>query len=194
MTYKTKLTEHEKQLILTKAQEGLSYTELAALVNNKITKQRVHQLCKMEGIDAFSIKQDKKQETYAEKMTAKWGVNWDNKEHRRSYIYQTMRAKFRTKKANAKANGKPWTVTFGELEFPTHCPVLGLELDYFADAAQENSPSFDCIIPSLGYVSGNVAIISWRANRIKNNGTADEHRAIAEFIESFASSAEPFAS
>lgn len=194
MPYKTILTEHEKQLILTKAQEGLSYTELAALVNNKITKQRAHQLCKLAGIDAFAIKQDKKQEAYAQKMTEKWGVNWHNMEHRRSYIYQTMRAKFRNKKANAHRLGKPWTVTFGELEFPTHCPVLGLELDYFADVAQENSPSFDCVIPSLGYVSGNVAIISWRANRIKNNGTADEHRAIAEFIDSFVRSSEPSAS
>lgn len=36
------------------------------------------------------------------------------------------------------------------------------------------SPSLDKIIPALGYVEGNVAVISMLANRIKNNGTYKE--------------------
>lgn len=33
-----------------------------------------------------------------------------------------------------------------------------------------------------GYVPGNVEVISFRANRIKNNGTADEHERIAQWM------------
>jgi hypothetical protein len=93
-----------------------------------------------------------------------------------------MREKYRLKKANANRSGKEFTIAFGELDFPTHCPILGIELDYFSEGRQENSPSFDRFDPSKGYVSGNVAVVSWRANRIKNDGTADEHQKIADWM------------
>lgn len=92
--------------------------------------------------------------------------------------------KFTRKRQNV-LNSKHWdfTITMSDLEWPTHCPILGIELDWFANSTQENSPSFDRINPELGYIPGNVIIISWRANRIKNDGTAEEHRKIAEFLE-----------
>ena len=183
MTFNTKLTKEDKELILQKAREGNGYSEIAALLGNKVTKQRVQQICKKAKINAFGIKQALNIEAHAKKMVEKWGVNWNNKEHRRSYIYQAMRAKYRNKKANVTRIGGMWEVSFGELDFPTHCPILGIELNYFAEVICDQSPSFDCVIPSKGYVSGNVYIISQRANRIKNDGTAEEHRAIAEFIE-----------
>jgi hypothetical protein len=58
-----------------------------------------------------------------------------------------------------------------------------MELDYFSDSRTENSVTFDRIDPSKDYISGNVVIISWRANRIKNDGTAEEHQKIADFIK-----------
>jgi hypothetical protein len=93
-----------------------------------------------------------------------------------------MREKFRAKKANAIRVGIEFTIEFGELTFPTHCPILGIELDYFSEQRTENTVSFDKINPTTGYVSGNVVILSWRANRIKNDGTAEEHRKIADFL------------
>lgn len=107
---------------------------------------------------------------------AKWGVRVD------SELYSTQRAKFRQKKANRK--DWDWTVTFGELTWPTHCPILGMEIDYFAEITQENSCSFDRIDSTKGYITGNVQIISWRANRIKNDGTAAEHELIAQYLRS----------
>jgi hypothetical protein len=35
----------------------------------------------------------------------------------------------------------------------------------------------------MGYIKGNVAVISNRANRIKNDGNADEHERIANYIK-----------
>ena len=46
----------------------------------------------------------------------------------------------------------------------------------------DNAPQLDRIIPELGYVVGNVAFISHRANRIKDNGTMQEHYDIADWI------------
>jgi hypothetical protein len=65
------------------------------------------------------------------------------------------------------------------------CPILGIDLSWCEQNGQvaENSPSLDRIIPSLGYIEGNIVWISTRANRIKNNGTQEEHYKIAEFME-----------
>jgi len=92
------------------------------------------------------------------------------------------------KKNNAFRKGIPFNIGPMDVDFPKYCPILGMELDYFSEGrpVPENTPSFDRIDPTEGYIKGNVAIISWRANRIKNNGTAKEHRMIAEWMESIA--------
>lgn len=108
-------------------------------------------------------------------------AKWGNKED--TDLYRARRAKFRAKKYNAEKAGTYWDLDFGTLEWPSHCPILGIELDYFAETRQENSVSFDQHDPQWGYVNGNVKIMSWRANRIKNDGTAAEHRKIAEYLD-----------
>lgn len=74
---------------------------------------------------------------------------------------------------------------FNELKnIPTKCPILGIRLDFSEknNIRIDSSPSIDCVNPEKGYISGNLKIISWRANRIKNDGTAEEHEKIAKYI------------
>ena len=183
MPFAHTLSQEERQQILDWATEGVMYAEISRRLNGKITKQRVKQICAKANIDSKSIRNLKNQLELESKMTAKWGKEWNNPSTRRSFLYQAMREKFRSKKANATRLGIEFTIEFGDIEFPTHCPILGTELDYFTEEGwRENSPSFDRIDPSKGYVKGNVTVISMRANRIKNNGTAEEHQKIADFM------------
>lgn len=91
-----------------------------------------------------------------------------------------------TAKARAKRQGVPFNLTKKDLEWPTHCPVLGIELIYRGDdnagGLQAGSPTIDKIIPSEGYVKGNVMIMSHLANRMKNNATPEQLRAFAEWV------------
>lgn len=97
--------------------------------------------------------------------------------------YTRLRAKFTRKKANAVKVGVPWTIQFGELEWPEVCPVLGIPINYFnIEGHREDSPSFDRFDCSKGYIPGNVCVMSWRANRIKNDSTVDEHEKIAAWM------------
>lgn len=42
--------------------------------------------------------------------------------------------------------------------------------------------SLDRVDPAKGYVKGNVWIVGYRANLVKNDGTAEEHELIARAI------------
>jgi hypothetical protein len=178
-----KISQEEKNNIIEWGKQGVGITEIVRKIDHKITKQRVKQILDAKNIPVTQIKRDKAQKEHHDKMFKKWGPKWQDKEWRKSAIYDAMRDKFRNKKAHSY--GVEFTIDFGDLDFPTHCPILGVELDYFADGREENSPSFDRIDPKKGYIPGNVAIVSWRANRIKNDGTAEEHQKIADFINSY---------
>lgn len=54
------------------------------------------------------------------------------------------------------------------------CPELGIPLEWDLPKASDDSPSIDRINNLLGYVPGNVRVISRRANRLKNDATDDE--------------------
>lgn len=84
-------------------------------------------------------------------------------------------------RARAKLEGTPFDITFEDVMVPDICPALKcpIVMGHF-----RYGPSVDRIIPSLGYVRGNVAVISRRANMIKQDCTdPQELRLIADFVE-----------
>lgn len=50
-----------------------------------------------------------------------------------------------------------------------------------------DSPSLDRVIPELGYVPGNVIVISWRANNLKRDATIEELEAVIAYMRAPAS-------
>lgn len=92
--------------------------------------------------------------------------------------------KWRNLRKRAKHQGTNFNLPFNSIEWPTHCPVLGYLLDYNCKGYRRaNSPSFDRINPSLGYIRGNVLIISMRANEIKTNASVGELLKVVEYIK-----------
>lgn len=86
-------------------------------------------------------------------------------------------------RARAKKVGVPYSLTRENITIPEYCPILGIKLERGPVQERHNSPSLDRIYPELGYIPGNVSVISYRANCIKNNGSADEHRRIADWMD-----------
>lgn len=181
--FNVKLTEEDKANILEWGKQGKRIRDIVELLDGKITKQRVSQLLKKAGIANTEIWRENKVKEKLVKLEKKYGKQFFEKDKRRDVIYQIARDKFRNKKYNAISAGIEWSIDFGDLEFPVVCPVLGIEIDYWAESRKENSLSFDRIDNSKGYVKGNVTLMSWRANRIKNDGTAEEHKKIYEFMQ-----------
>jgi hypothetical protein len=83
--------------------------------------------------------------------------------------YMLIKAKNR-----AKTQGVPFNLAESDISIPEMCPILGIPLYIAKGKPCANSPSLDKIIPELGYVQGNSAIISYKANRIKCDATFEE--------------------
>lgn len=90
---------------------------------------------------------------------------------------------FSLARRRAKEKGLPFSLVPEDVPIPEVCPVLGIPLNHGTGRRHDGSPTIDRIINDLGYVKGNVIVISWRANRIKSDATLDELRAITSFYE-----------
>lgn len=100
-----------------------------------------------------------------------------------SGVETRLRRMIYTSRARAAATGLPHTIDVADLSVPTTCPVLGITIAWSQQYATPNSPSIDRIRPELGYVPGNIRVISNRANTLKNNATVAEMRAILADLE-----------
>lgn len=109
--------------------------------------------------------------------------------------YKTDDAAFRKQfsdlRGKAKKYGIPFSIKLDDIDRPEFCPVLGTKLMYGINhnteetkwAKDPDRASFDRLVPDLGYVVGNVFIISLKANRLKNNSTLEQLESLVNYIK-----------
>lgn len=172
------------------ASRGCTLEEMAQLLG--VTRQRIHSLLKTMP-EVAEMRETLRKKKNSERKLIRKNIRKERldllyggmeRKHFMSDPYREAQFyKLRTKKENAIRAGIEFDLMWSDLQWPTHCPITGLQLDYFNSKREQNSPTFDRIDSRKGYVKGNVAIISARANRIKDNGSAEEHRKIADYID-----------
>ena len=87
-------------------------------------------------------------------------------------------------KSSAKKRGIYFELSSTDLDeigWPLTCCILGIPLKWNRGEPREDSFSFDRIDSSRGYVKDNLQIISFKANRAKNNLTADELKKFGQY-------------
>ena len=78
-------------------------------------------------------------------------------------------------KQSAKLKGLEHNITAEDLELPILCPLLGIPIDYTAGNGKTMlKPSVDRINPDLGYIKGNVELMSSLANTMKSKATPEQ--------------------
>lgn len=89
--------------------------------------------------------------------------------HPREVIYHAA-------KNRAKTKGLDFNITVEDIVIPEFCPYLGLRITNIKGegAGIDSNASIDRIDCTKGYIVGNIQVISNKANRIKNNATAEE--------------------
>lgn len=92
-------------------------------------------------------------------------------------------------KGRARRNGIPFNLEVSDILIPEYCPLLNIKINQpLSGKLSGNSPSVDRINPKLGYVKGNVRIISNRANTLKNNATIKELELLIKNLRSYSDS------
>lgn len=91
-------------------------------------------------------------------------------------------------KVKARKKNLPFDLTVEYIAsiWPTdnQCPVFGTLFETAAKGtSRDTSPSLDRKIPSLGYIQGNVHVISMKANRIKNDASLEDLQRILAYFE-----------
>lgn len=85
----------------------------------------------------------------------------------------------------AREYGIPFDLVESDIVIPSVCPVYGTP--FVAEPgkkgrANNTSPSLDRVIPALGYVKGNVRVISNRANNLKNNASLEDLERLVDYL------------
>jgi hypothetical protein len=91
---------------------------------------------------------------------------------------------YHSAKKRAREQCCPFDIELTDIVIPERCPVFPeIVLECGKGIVTNASPTLDKLIPSLGYVKGNIRVISHKANTIKQNASVEELRRVAEWLE-----------
>jgi len=94
---------------------------------------------------------------------------------------------FRNAKSRAKKNNLEFSILESDIIVPEYCPILGIKLQENILSAKSNSYSIDRINSNIGYIKGNIHVISHRANQLKSDGTIEELELLLQYLKSLQS-------
>lgn len=97
---------------------------------------------------------------------AKQQKNWRDRNPRQAMLIAA--------RSRAKLAGLDFNIDLSDVVIPENCPILGIRLKAGKEFGRTNSPSLDRIDNSKGYIKGNVAVISTRANILKRDASLYE--------------------
>jgi len=80
----------------------------------------------------------------------------------------------RAAEKRATRKGLDFNIELSDIVIPDICPILLVPIIKGTKESYEYSPSLDRIDNSLGYIKGNIMIISKKANSMKNSATQQE--------------------
>lgn len=89
-------------------------------------------------------------------------------------------------KQRTQESGVDFSITLDDVRtaWPSdnRCPALGIVLRQGKEKIHDASPTLDRINPAWGYVPGNIAVLSYAANRAKGNLSAEQLSCIADWM------------
>ena len=166
---------------------GFEGTSDLFLKNTNICKS-----CRKEYCKNYKIKNKGKIKPASDEQKTKYNENRrkvyeENKEEKRIKSKQKYRENIQSilywnAKRRAKEKNLPFNIEKSDVIIPEYCPILNIKLKVNEGVAKDSSPTLDRIIPSKGYVKGNIQVISYRANTIKNDATIEELEKIINYL------------
>lgn len=109
-----------------------------------------------------------------------------DKNYRLRPRYHNLLAKMLTSaRIRARKKNIEFTITIDDLEISEKCPVLGYVMEQNIGKPKANSPTIDRVDNTKGYIPGNVAVISYRANCLKRDSSLAELIKLVDYVKSY---------
>jgi hypothetical protein len=129
---------------------------------------------------AGEIRRNENREEYNKYCREKKKQSYSTEKRREQYVKNIEKELFYGAKQRAKNKNIDFTITLEDVKIPEVCPVFGIKINL---NERLTAPTLDRIDNSLGYIKGNVEVISSKANRLKNNGTIEEFEKIILYMK-----------
>lgn len=107
-----------------------------------------------------------------------WCKECYRQHHQKDHLLRPERYLLRGARCRAKKYQLPIDITIDDIVIPSKCPDLDIPLKPSIKKVKPNSPTLDRIIPELGYVKGNIRVVSSASNRMKQETTLLQSAAI----------------
>ena len=102
-----------------------------------------------------------------------WNKQWRIK-NKEKYMWLSA-------KRRALLGGLDFNLEVSDVVIPGVCPVLGISIQRDNKKVNDNSPALDRVDNMKGYIKGNVAVISYRANRLKGDASVSDLKALLKY-------------
>jgi hypothetical protein len=89
---------------------------------------------------------------------------------------------FNFAKKRAKNKRLPFNIEMSDIIIPEFCPILGIKLKTNIGIIGDDSITLDKIVPELGYIKGNILVVSNLANKMKSSATIEQLITFSESI------------
>jgi hypothetical protein len=122
--------------------------------------------------------------SWCKKCTNKLGQ--DKGYHKNWRILNIGKYLVKTAKSRAKKRNIAFDITEVDFIVPEYCPILGIKLGFSETGTKGgaiNSYSLDRINPELGYIKGNIMVMSHLANSMKSSATPEQLIAFSNWIK-----------
>lgn len=105
-------------------------------------------------------------------------ATWYQEKMSKMTIEERLKLMVKRAKDRAKLKNVEFNITWKDIEYVDTCPILEIPLNW-GETSNEggrniDTPSLDRINPSLGYIKGNVKIISTLANMMKSSANREQ--------------------
>lgn len=179
--------EEVKSRICTKCGKEKSLEEFSRNKNGKYGRRAFCKECerRIQNSPEKLARRNELRKQRRENDEYRLACNLKDTETRHNNADSIKKALLRAAKARAKKKNIPFNITIEDFTLPEKCPLLEISLTVGYGSSQENSYSLDRIIPELGYVKGNVWVISNKANTIKNNASLNELQLLVKNLENY---------
>lgn len=138
----------------------------------KLEQGAKYRLAHKEQIKAYSNDYNSRPEVIERK------AQWYQDKRESMSIEERLKEMVRRARNRAKEKNVPCTITWKDIKYRETCPLLGIKLNWGFTTNEGgrniDTPSLDRINPILGYVPGNVCIISTLANMMKSSASLEQ--------------------